>query len=262
MQFIIILLIGILMFRIVRNFVNRPVISNKKFSCYYLFGVPGSGKSTTLAMFAKKIDDENKRIEKFNNKLLIKSLKKYKNDELKSGSFFNKHKKQKFNIYSNANLVDINYRKIDVKNDVGKYCIENGYLLIDEASIEYNNRMMKQFTYDAIKYFKEHRHFKVSILVFSQAYDDVDIVIRRLCPSYFYIKKSPLYFLTKSIVLKKVNKIIDIKKDDKQIIDGYTFQLFGKYIYNGSKYFKYFNSYERYYLPPFPDEKDKGVNII
>ena len=168
------------------------------------FGVPGSGKTTFAAYLAKK------RI------------------------------KRKGKVLSNVNIKGT-YEV--VRSDIGTYMIKDCLLLIDEAGIDYNNRnyvdKKEKMTNDEIYFYKYHRHYNVDIAIFSQGYDDMDKKLRTLATRYYIVKKS---ILPGFITRKLINKVIGIDDNTKQIIDKYSFALFGtKWIYC-PKLWKMFNS--------------------
>jgi hypothetical protein len=75
--------------------------------------------------------------------------------------------------------------------------------------------------------------------------------LRRLATNYFLVKKSFLYFLNKHIVVKSIRKVLFIKDDDRQIVDGYEFRKLGKYVFPAKKVFGSFDSLTRKPLLPF-----------
>lgn len=132
------------------------------------------------------------------------------------------------------------------KSDIGQFMIRNCLLLIDEAGIDYNNRNYKKFDDDSTYFFKYHRHYNVDIAIFSQDYEDMDKKLRKLATKYYIVKRS---ILPGFIKRKLISKRIDIDKLTNQIIDKYSFALFGtKYIYC-PKLWKMFNSCTYKYLP-------------
>lgn len=92
----------------------------------------------------------------------------------------------------------------------------NTYLAIDEASIEYNSRGWKKLPKFTISWFKLHRHFGVDIDVFSQAFDDMDVVIRRLSNELWY-----MYKLGPWTLCRRVYQQIMVDEHSHQICDGY-----------------------------------------
>ena len=168
------------------------------------FGVPGSGKTTFAAYLAKK------RI------------------------------KRKGIVLSNVNIKGT--YEVE-RSDIGNYMIKDCLLLIDEAGIDYNNRNFadkkEKMTKEEIYFYKYHRHYNVDIAIFSQGYDDMDKKLRTLATRYYIVKKS---ILPGFITRKLINKVIGIDDNTKQIIDKYSFAIFGtKWIYC-PKLWKMFNS--------------------
>ena len=143
------------------TFIESVIETNKKPSFNFIFGVPGSGKTTACSYYASVIDNMNKQL-------------------VKKG-------KDPLNIYANIYLKGIDYTFVD-RNDIGVKKIHDGILLIDESSIDWNNRNTKNMQMYAIRYFKKHRHYNVSVFCFSQSYDDTDITLRRLADNYYHNK--------------------------------------------------------------------------
>ena len=94
------------------------------------FGIPGAGKTTVAAWFARA------------------------------------YNKKKIPVFSNVCIKDTYMVKGE---DVGKYMMMNkpSLFILDEASVFYNNRNYKNMPIEAIKYFKYHRHFHQEVVVFS-----------------------------------------------------------------------------------------------
>lgn len=181
----------------------------------YYFGVVGSGKSTVATMLA------------------IRELKR-----------INKGKSRYKRIYSNFPIP--NCYTIDTA-DIGKYDYSDALILIDEASICYNNRNYKAFPKDAIEWFKLHRHYHCDIAVFSQGWDDVDKVIRTLASKYYMLKKR-LWFT----FIREIRTRVEIDDVSKQPVDAYYIApVFGgglKFCYRPF-YYKFFDSYSAPVLP-------------
>lgn len=172
------------------------------------FGVPGSGKTTHAASVV------------------------YKN--LRKG----------FPTYSN---VPIQGAYLYDSRALGKLEIRDCDLIIDEASIDFNNRKFKSLPQETIQFLKYYRHYGVrDIYVYSQSYEDMDITLRRLATELYVVKRSliPMLFLTRRIAVK-----IAIDEQTHQIIDEYFFQLLGFRYYFGRLYFSMFDSWD---TPPLP----------
>lgn len=126
----------------------------KQYTLDIYFGIPGSGKTTLAAYFAKKAV------------------------------------KRKITVYSNVPITGT--YELDVHKDIGVHHIEDSLILIDEAGVEYNNRNFKNMPQHQILFFKYFRHYKNRIAVFSQSYDDMDITLRRLAANFYLVKRSLL----------------------------------------------------------------------
>lgn len=144
------------------------------------FGSPGVGK-TTLAV-----------------KLLCKQRKHY---DYCFGNFAHSVK--------DAAVCDL--------SDLGTWTFPRGsYIAVDEAGIEYNNRAFKSLSKPTIGWYKLHRHYGCDVDVFSQAWDDIDITLRRLAVEYWYMAKIGPW-----TICRRVYKRTTVDKQTQQIIDGY-----------------------------------------
>lgn len=149
-------------------------------------------------------------------------------------------------------------------DDLGKYTVPgNAYLAVDEAGIQYNNRLFKTFPKAAIQWFKLHRHYGVDIDLFSQSWEDTDITLRRLTDELWYCYRIGPWTLT-----RRVYKRVMIDPNTHQIIDGYQMPNFlwllvwplWKLRLVDTKfglcyrpfYYKYFDSWSRFELPEYP----------
>ena len=202
------------------------------------FGVPGSGKTTFAAYLAKNCLHEC---------LIIRLCRRWPDFPLCRWILKGKHWKRKIDVYSNVPIKGTYI--VDCKQDLGNVMVENGKLIIDEAGVEFNNRNYKAFPPAAIKFFKYHRHYGVSVDVFSQSHEDMDVTLRRLAQNFFVVKKSLIPFF---VVIKKVHRKVGIDNNTHQLIDAYSFGL----PILGSKHifcpplWKMFDSYEHEELPP------------
>lgn len=174
------------------------------------FGVPGTGKTTRCASIVAK----NSR----------KGIPTYSNVPIQG-----------------AILID--------SSDIGVCHIAGpADLIIDEASIDFNNRSFKSLPKHTIQWFKLYRHYHISnIHVFSQSYDDMDITLRRLADEYYLCKRSliPKFFYT-----RRIRRRIGIDDQTHQIVDLFEFVPFSRRYLFAPRYWKLFDSYDAPQLPP------------
>jgi len=172
----------------------------------------GGGKTTLIARTVKK---ERKKIDKG------KSKYKY--------------------IICNATVKGADYIG-DIRKLLKTYALEDCLILIDEASIVYNNRKMVM-TDREIEYFKLSRHYKSDIFVYSQSYSDCDVTLRRLYSSIYLINKLPFGLS----LIRPIKKKIVIDEITKTIIDAYQF----KWPFSWRLLFRprYYSMFDSYYKP-------------
>lgn len=87
----------------------------------------------------------------------------------------------------------------------------------DESGIDFNSRAYKTMSQSCIAFHKKHRHQEVDIDCFSQAWDDIDITLRRLSVQYWY-----MYRIGPWTLCRRVYKRTGVDKETKQIIDQYS----------------------------------------
>ena len=200
------------------------------------FGVPGSGKTTFAAHLTKWALHES---------FIIRWCRKHDNALsriiLKSGYF-----KRRIDVYSNVPITGA--YQLNAKDDIGNYMIEDAKIIIDEAGIEYNNRSYKTFPQEAIYFYKYHRHYKTSVDIFSQSFDDMDVTLRRLAQNFYVVRKSLVPFC---VVARRIRRKVGVDDTTKQIADLYSM---GLPIFDTKRIFspplwKMFNSYSRKELP-------------
>lgn len=130
----------------------------------------------------------------------------------------------------------------DIRKVLRYYCFEKTLILVDEASVTYNNRKMNMSD-NEIMFYKYIRHYKSDAIMVSQSWDDIDITLRRLCTELNHMKK----VLGLSLIRKIVKKV-DIDETTHQIIDSYKFKgLLSIKLFARHRYYKYFNTF---YRPP------------
>lgn len=192
------------------------------------FGLPGAGKTTLMCYKA------------------IKGLKS----------------KRYRNVYGNVRMMIDGYIYID--NDcIGQYDLSDCLLLIDEATLFADSRAYKSFGKDKLEYFLEHRHYNADICLFTQQWDGVDRKIRVITDRVYYVYKgfflghwfSTFYRIPYGIIIPDPHKD---KSSEKlgEIVQGYCkpnilVRLFSPKLYR-PKYYKYFDSWERNFLPSLP----------
>lgn len=115
-----------------------------------IFGLPGVGKSTVLAMYAKH------------------GFKNYDR------------------VYSNfyiSGCYQLEWDKLGIEN------FHDCLMLIDEISLYCDNRDWKSFSKDLLYFFKMHRHYGIDIIYCSQSYQDCDKKIRDITDEIYQITR-------------------------------------------------------------------------
>lgn len=203
------------------------------------FGVPGSGKTTYAAYLARHAQKES---------IVIRLCKRFPN-RFTNWILNGKNWKRAYPVWSNV-PIEGTYQ-LNAKSDIGVYMIQDGKMIIDEAGVEFNNRDYKAFPKTAIRFFKYHRHYGVSVDVFSQSFDDMDVTLRRLAQNFYVVRKSILPFF---ITTKKIRRKVGVDENTHQLVDAYSFGLpilDTKWIFCPPLW-KMFNSYDIDELPEKP----------
>ena len=152
------------------------------------FGVPGCGKTTVLTSIAQK---ELKRI-----KL---GVSKYK------------HVLTNFEC-DGCEIVDF--------HDLGVFDIQDSLILLDEITVDADNRDFKNFKKQSVEFFVYHRHYFNDIIMATQQYDAVDKKIRNLTQNLYSVKKGYVFPFIKC---KRIFRIVDIDELTHDIVVGYRF---------------------------------------
>lgn len=200
------------------------------------FGVPGSGKTTFAAYLTRWALHENP---------IIRFCRKHPNF-ITMAILKSKYLKRRIAVYSNVPITGA--YQLDAKADIGNYTIEDAKVIIDEAGIEYNNRNYKSFPQEAIYFYKYHRHYRTSVDVFSQSYEDMDVTLRRLAQNFYVVRRSLIPFC---VVARRIRRKVGVDEQTKQITDLYANGLpiiDTKRIFSPPLW-KMFNSYSRKELP-------------
>lgn len=201
-------------------------MDSKKFSTVNIVaGLPGSGKTTCAAYLTKNF-----------------TCKK-------------KYKKLGYRVYSNIPIISA--YPYDFQEEFGKYDMKNALIICDEAGLVANNRDFKNFRKCQLEYLKLLRHRSNLLFVFSQTWDDMDLKIRSMSGMTWICKRSTFPFVTK---LVPVHRQIGVDEDDKQMkdiffIDHPIKRFFTTRRFFRPLYYKFFDSYEAPFLPPYPEDR-------
>ena len=193
-----------------------------------VFGLPGSGKTTMLAMWAY--------------------------DAVRSGRYKN--------VYANVHL------KIEgvacVPFDMfGTYELRDCIYFVDEATINCGDRDWKGFSKAKIQYLMEHRHHNCDVVFFSQEADGMDKKIRSITDRVYYVYKGFWTGRWISTVVRVPYTICwpsgknDSGENAGRILMGYIKppllnRIFAKRV-RRAKYYPYFDSWECVELPALPE---------
>lgn len=173
------------------------------------FGLPGSGKTTALA---------------YMNQYILRTYHE------KIETFTNVPMKGAFEIH---------------RDDLGEYDIhldqERSVLMIDEASIEYFKRDFAKFTNKENSFHSQHRHYRVQECFFCQTWDGIDLRLREINSSLYYVSSIKIPYVGKVVLIRSISKAFDIKEG--QPLDGYKFVGLPRW-FRAKPIFKLFNTYE------------------
>ena len=183
-------------------------VGRTQYKFYVYFGVPGSGKTTYAAWLTRRFS------------------------------------KRGGTVYSNVPIKGA--LQLDPVADIGKVLVSNGHIIIDEAGVEYNNRDFKTFPKEATYFFKHHRHYKTTVHLFSQGYNDMDKKLRTLATSLYVIKKSMIPFCIRKYEISKRIGINDMTKD---ICDEYFKRPFSSRLVFTPTLWDMFDTYSTRELP-------------
>lgn len=183
--------------------------------CY--FGVPGCGKTTNLVKLARR---ELKRLKK-------------KYEEIFTINF------------ECDGCIPIEY------NDLAEFKFKNCLILIDEITMDADNRSFKTFPKEIRDFFILHRHLGIDIVYATQNYENVDKKIRDLTNDLWYMSKSVVPLLNAFTVSKKIYRNININEYTSELTLGYRFCNFLEMIFSSNmeitlrrKYYKYFDTFD------------------
>jgi len=145
--------------------------------------------------------------------------------------------------------------KLDIREDLNVFLLEEGVVIIDEAGFEFNSRDFNDKEYkkhykNLYRFISMHRHYNLKIYLAVQFWSRLDISIRELLDRIVVMEPTIFFWCVRS---HSIGCKIDINKDSKQIEEQFKWisMLFGGVKYN-IKYFayKYFDSYYQDLLKP------------
>lgn len=186
-------------------------------TCY--FGVPGCGKTTLLTKFAVK---EIKRI---------------------------KHNRSKYKaVYTNFYCKGANRITYD---DLKTHKLYDSLIILDEITLDADNRKFKQFTDDIRDFFILHRHLGIDVIYATQSYELVDLKIRQLTQELWYMSRTVVPVLRHFTTAKRIYRNININEHTSDLTLGYRFcNIIESLCVSNFKtcfrpfYYKYFDSFE------------------
>lgn len=186
-------------------------------TCY--FGVPGCGKTTILTKRAQK------------------ELKKIKKGKSK---------------YSHVltNFECNGCEKVSFE-DLGKFKIENSLILLDEITLDADNREFKTFSKEHKRFFTLHRHLNNDIIVFCQDYSRMDKTIRNNIYDLWYVTKPVFPLFSQFSICRRIFRNVAINEFTSELTMGYRFATFWERIFSSTfqfvyrrPYYKYFDSFD------------------
>lgn len=194
-------------------------------TCY--FGVPGVGKTTLAAKFAR---------------LELRRIKQHRS----------KYKRVYTNFYCKG-CYRITYQ------DLKEYKLYDSLLIFDELTLDADNRKFKEFSNEHRDFFILHRHLGLDIIYLTQDYSKVDSKIRALTQELWYMQKSVLPIFRNFTRAKRIYRNIAINEYSGELINGYRFCTFLEAFFVSNikicwrrRWYKYFDSFDESVLESRP----------
>lgn len=195
-------------------------------SCY--FGVPGCGKTTQLTKIAI--------------------------NELKRKLFHRSHYDNIYTInFTCSGCIPIKFE------DLKTYKFYNSLILIDEITMDADNRSFKTFSAEIRDFFLLHRHLGLDIIYATQNFENVDKKIRDITNDLWYMSKPVIPFFRNFTFSKKIYRTININEHTSELTLGYRFCNFLESIFvSNCKItfrpftYKYFDSFDELTLSSRP----------
>lgn len=159
------------------------------------FGVPGCGKTTLATWFAQR--------------------------ELKKIKLFQSKYKRVYTNFACKGCYKFDFRQLGVLD------FSDSLVIIDEITIDADNRAFKSFKQESVNFFVYHRHYNCDVLYFTQQWDAVDKKIRNLTQSLYRIKKS---YILPFVTAKAIFRTCDINDYTSELVVGYRFPNFWEFL--------------------------------
>ncbi len=122
--------------------------------------------------------------------------------------------------------------ELNPEEDFMVYDVQDGYVILDEAGIQFNNRDYKNFSERFTEFFKLHGHYGLNIDLFSQSVD-IDKKIRDLAEIIYIVQPSRIRNFIK---LRQVYRYIVTVDDGPKIIHREAHWIFHKRLYAPKSY--------------------------
>jgi hypothetical protein len=156
--------------------------------CVGIYGLPGTGKTTTLAAIATA--------------------------SMNGKSFL--HIPPHDRVFSTIPIPEC--YELDPEM-IGKVDLSNSLLLIDEATLFWDARDFKTLPKAVREFFALHRHMRISVCMVTQTFNGLDKRIRDMCQYHYLLDKCP--FFDNISLLKEIQHKQDVynfKPDDRYMI--------------------------------------------
>ena len=156
--------------------------------CVGIYGLPGTGKSTTLAAIATA---------SMNGKRFL-------------------HIPPHERVFSTIEIPECYKLEPEM---IGEYDLSDSLLLIDEATLFWDSRDWKSMPKSVREFFALHRHQRTSICLVTQTFGGLDKRIRDMCQYHYLLDKLPVFddiSILKEIIHKQ--DVYNYKPDDRYMI--------------------------------------------
>lgn len=159
------------------------------------FGVPGCGKTTILTSIGKKA--------------------------------YKRSVKRKRHSYKHIYTINFSINLPGIEeitwNDLADYKFYDSLILIDEITLDADNRKFKDFKDEHRDFFILHRHLGCDVVYTTQDFEKVDAKIRCLTFDLWYMTKSVIPILRNFTNARRIYRNIAINEHTSDLVYGYRF---------------------------------------